>query len=442
MASIRPFRAWRYNQHRIRDINLKFSPLFDVVNPRQLHALYQIPNNSIHISVPRSHAQALEKLQQWKAADIIRQDPIPGIYVYYQQFSLYGEQRQYVRKGFITMVHLDESDIIEHEDTMPGSVNDRIQLLEKTLLNVSPTHGLYRDPDFELETLMDSYMQDPLYEYIDYQGVINKLAVVQNPQDVARFVQKMRTEKIYLADGHHRLESSQAFWAKQKERGASRDSIMAHHLMYLTNLASDDLRILPTHRVWKPRAEEELSSIMQRIRQYFSVIDVTTSRRPVYDMLRGLKSTFGLIAPKRQYLIQLKPEIDPLQAIKPQLPAVIKQLDYTQLHYFVFDQVLGYPYASQHETQDIVYEKDYVRAIETVNKGEAALSFICNEVQIEEMLAVCESGAKMPRKSTYFYPKVVSGLVFGSIDEDENNSPFDPGVEIAQAPTTASGSRL
>lgn len=426
MAKIKPFRAWRYNREKIQDINKKFSPLFDVVNPRQLEALYQIPNNSIHISVPRSHEQVLDKLKEWKSNKIICQDPIPGIYIYYQRFSLFGENKQYIRKGIISMVSLEKSEIVLHEDTMPSSVNDRIELLEKTMLNVAPTHGLYFDESFELEGLMDSYMKNPLYEYIDYQGVINKLAIVQHPEDIKFIMNKLAKQKIYLADGHHRLESSRIFWEKQKSMpDVSASSSMGYHLMYLTNLASDDLRILPTHRLWKPRFAPDIGYIVEKLRRYFSFIDVTTTRRPVYEMLKGLKSTYGLITRERQWIIQLRPEIDPLKEIRFDMPNVLKQQDYTLLHYFVFDRVLGYPYERQQETEEIVYEKDYASAIAAVSSGEASLSFIANDVQMEEMMAICDTGAKMPRKATYFYPKVVCGLVFGSIDENENNSPLD-----------------
>ena len=429
MTRIKAFRAWRYNRSKIHDINRKFSPLFDVVNARQLEELYNIPNNSIHISVPRSHEQVMAKLQQWKRDGIICQDPIPSIYVYYQQFSLFGEKHQYIRKGFISMISMEESEIVLHEDTMTSSVNDRITLLEKTLLNVAPTHGLYFDPEFELEILMDSYMQNPLYEYIDYQGVINKLAIIQDPEDIAKIVDHIASRKIYLADGHHRLESSRIFWESRKsEADTTMDSIMGYHLIYLTNLASDDLRILPTHRLWKPQYDPDIGRIIKKLKKYFSFIDITSSRRPVYEMLKGLKRTFGLISKDRQWLIQLKPKIDPLKAIPLDIPDVLKQQDYTLLHYFVFDRVLGYPYAKQQDTLEISYEKEYASAVAEVNAGRAAFSFIANDVQMEEMMAICDAGAKMPRKSTYFYPKVVCGLVFGSIDENENNSSFDIGL--------------
>ncbi|HHG84032.1 MAG TPA: DUF1015 family protein, partial [Bacteroidetes bacterium] len=257
MAHIRPFRAWRYNPEKITDINRKFSPLFDVVSPEQLEKLYATPNNSIHLSVPRSDEEALGKLSEWKEKGIILQDALPAIYIYYQEFSVFGDSKRYVRKGFVSMIQVDDdsgekdSDIVLHEDTISSSVAERCRHLEKTLLNTAPTHGLYEDPEFELEKVMDRYMRDPLYEYVDYQGVINKLAIVQDRNDIEVFQSLLRTQKVYLADGHHRLASSVAVRRKAREatRNLPPDSFLNYHLMYLTNLFADDLRILPIHRV-------------------------------------------------------------------------------------------------------------------------------------------------------------------------------------------------
>ena len=129
MAHIRPFRAWRYNEEQLGNIEEMFSPLFDVVSAEQLEQLYANPYNSIHLSLPQSDAAVMEKLQDWKATGVILQDPLPGIYSYYQEFSLFGEHRKYVRKGFVAMVRIDaaagtaDSDIVLHEGTIAASVN-------------------------------------------------------------------------------------------------------------------------------------------------------------------------------------------------------------------------------------------------------------------------------------------------------------------------------
>lgn len=441
MAIIRPFRAWRYNEAKVEDINKKFSPLFDVVSPEQLEALYQIPKNSIHISVPRSQQAALAKLEEWKREGIIQQDPLPAIYIYYQRFRLFGESREMVRKGFVSMIRVSEdsgsqkSDIVLHEDTISSSVKERTQLLEKTLLNTAPTHGLYEDPDFSLEGLMDSYMEQPRYEYVDYQGVVNQLAIVQDARDIQKFLDLLVDKKVYLADGHHRLASSVYLQKKsyEAELGLPSDSMRNYHLMYLTNLCADDLRILPIHRVL--HLEEKTynpNPILDKLREYFSIEDITFQRTPIYKQLKDSPRTFGMVLGSLHFRLELLPEIDPIEAIELDLPASVKELDYTILHYFVFDRVLGIPYRDQHGYDAIEYIKDYGLAVkQAVNKRDR-VAFITRDTSMEQMMRVCRSGALMPQKSTFFYPKVVCGLVFASIDDHENESTFDIGFRLPE----------
>lgn len=446
MATIRPFRAWRYDESKVQDINKKFSPLFDVVSPEQLEALYENPKNSIHISVPKSHQAAIDKLKEWKELGIIKQDPMPGIYVYYQRFRLFGSQENLVRKGFVSMIRVSEdsgslhSDIVLHEDTISSSVKERTVLLDKTLLNTAPTHGLYEDPDFTLEELMDSYMESPRYEYVDYQGVVNQLAIVQDLRDIQKFQELLRTRKVYLADGHHRLASSVYFQQQSLKNGVNLapDSMRNYHLMYMTNLCADDLRILPIHRLLTlPEVTHNPNPILDRLREFFIIEDITFGRSPIYQTLKDRSRTFGLVLGSLQFLLALRPEIDPVEAIDLDLPPAVKALDYTVLHYFVFDKVFGIPYQEQHGCDDIAYLKDYGLTVKQAVNHHNKVAFITRETSMEQMMSVCKSGALMPQKSTFFYPKVVCGLVFASIDDHENESPFDIGFRLASAPDPA-----
>ncbi|MEE9496221.1 MAG: DUF1015 family protein, partial [Desulfobacterales bacterium] len=157
MAEIRPFRAWRYNTSLLENIGDLTSPLFDVASEKQRRALYANPLNSIHLSIPRGHQPAKDAaavLKRWKQDKHIIQDEVPGIYVYYQYFSLPSDPQQYCRKGFICKIRIhdwEENIILRHENTMPVAVNGQCELLTETRMNASPTHGLYTDASFELE---------------------------------------------------------------------------------------------------------------------------------------------------------------------------------------------------------------------------------------------------------------------------------------------------
>src|SRR5687768_6170722 len=227
MAEIKPIRAWRYNYAISKNIEAITSPLFDVVSDKQRKALYQNPYNSIHLSVPQEPnptQRASKLLADWKANGIIEQDNLPGIYVYYQYFKLAGSPKEQCRKGFISNIrihHWDDNVILRHENTIPKAVNDRIELLQKTELNVSPTHGLYTDTSFELEKYMDEAIQVPLYEAEDYQGVRDVLAIIHDAIVVQKFIDVLKEKQIILADGHHRYEGSLVYMDQQRAANKS-----------------------------------------------------------------------------------------------------------------------------------------------------------------------------------------------------------------------------
>ncbi|TXK52427.1 DUF1015 domain-containing protein [Pontibacter qinzhouensis] len=424
MAEILPIRPWRYNDGLHLNIEELTSPLFDVVSAKQRQHLYQNKLNSIHLSVPQGEQPALHAaalLQTWKQEQVLLQDPLPGIYVYYQYFRLPGSSKTYCRKGFICHIKAydwSEQVLLRHESTMPGSVNDRIELLEQTQLNSSPTHGLYTDPDFILEPYLDEAIRSPLYETEDYQGVRDVLAVIHDRNVIKLFVNTLQARQVLLADGHHRYAGSLAYrkaMAEQNEANHTGMEAYNYHLMYLTNTEADDLRILPTHRVLQhlDMPDEEF---LQKLDTYFTV----TPKSDPYELnevITGKPWAFGLYLSGNSYKLRLKPEV--LPQITWDLPQEVKELDLTVLHFFVFEKILGISREEQRTYEPLTYVRNFTACISQVDAGNARLALITNEVTIEQVKRVCYSGAIMPQKSTFFYPKVISGFLFSSIKEDE-----------------------
>lgn len=430
MAEIRPFRAWRYNDELSSDIGNLTSPLFDVVSERQRKKLYEIPYNSIHLSVPLNSApaeHAAEVLRQWKKNGVLRQDNIPTIYVYYQYFTLAGSDREFCRKGFICLIRAydwKEKVILRHEGTMPKAVNDRVELLDQTDLNVSPTHGLYSDPNFELEKYMDESMQNPLYETEDYQGVRDVLSVIQDREVISRFVQLIKGKQIILADGHHRYEGSLVHKQKKMaENGAHQGAEgYNYHMMYLTNAEAHDLRILPTHRLIKGLSHFSEEEILKRLEPDFMIKPVEDAYM-INEIILGKKWAFGLLFKENAYKIRLKPEVFPTMMWN--FPEVIKALDLTVLHYFVIEKVLGISGKDQTTSDHIEFDRSFPDCLAKVIKGEAQLALIIKDISMEDVKKVCKSGYTMPQKSTYMYPKVICGFLFGSIQDNEFQLPTD-----------------
>ncbi len=425
MAEIKPFRAWRYNEHLAQKIGDLTSPLFDVVSEKQRRILYQNPLNSIHLSVPeRGSDVAAALLEQWKSEEILKQDVLPGIYVYYQYFKMTGSSKRHCRKGFICNIRIhdwDEGVILRHENTIPKAVNDRIELLEKTELNVSPTHGLYTDAAFELERYMDEAITNPLLETEDYQGVRDVIAVIHDATVIQRFLDVLSDKKVILADGHHRYEGS-LIHMKQMSLNPAHTGHEGYnfHMMYLTNTEAGDFRILPTHRLINHIEGFSERNVLAELEKYFQVKEVEDADT-LNEVIEGTPWTFGVLFRDSAYRIRLRPEV--FSTMSWPFPDEIRRLDLTVLHYFVIEKVLGIAGKDQRRSEHISFDRSFSDCIAKAIRGECQMALITQEVSIEDVVKVCNSGYTMPQKSTYFYPKVICGFVFGSIRENEFQTP-------------------
>jgi uncharacterized protein (DUF1015 family) len=432
MAEILPFRAWRYNQGLAADIDSLSSPLFDVVSDKHREKLYRNPLNSIHISVPQppfAADRAAILLKEWKEKQVILQDKLPAIYVYYQYFRLQGSVKGLCRKGFMCNIKLhawEENIIQRHENTIPDSVNDRIEILEKTELHVSPTHGLYTDSSFLLEKYMDEAMANPVLETEDYQGVRDVLAIIHDARVIGEFMDVLKSKKIILADGHHRYEGSLAHLHNQKRAnpGHTGNEGYNYHFMYLTNTEGGDLRILPTHRLINGLKDFNETNVIEKLSAWF-VIKPVEDPNTLHEVINGKRWTFGLVFKDNAYKISLKEEA--LRKLRWPFPDVIKELDLTVMHYFIIEKTLEIPGRTQRRSHQISFDRNFPDCLEKVHSGRQQLAIITNEVSIEDVKRVCESGYTMPQKSTYFYPKIITGFVFSSINENEfRRSPYAP----------------
>ncbi|MBD2768406.1 DUF1015 domain-containing protein [Hymenobacter sp. BT664] len=432
MAEIQPLRGWRYNPTLSADIDAYVSPLFDVVSAKQREALYRNPLNSIHLSVPRTDdpaAAALARLREWQANGVLCQDELPGLYAYYQYFRLPGSTREYCRKGFMCHIRAyewAENVVLRHEDTLPASVNDRAQLLARTQFQTSATHGLYRDEDFALEAYLDEAMRSPIYETVeDYQGARDVLAVIQDAAVIRRFQAVLASRQVILADGHHRYEGSLTY---RRARQAANPAAIGrepwnYHLMYLTNAAADDLRILATHRLLLELPDQlSEAELLDRLTPYFNVL-LKDAAHDLPEIIAGKPWAFGLYLGGQAYKLRLRPEVHPL--LDWDTTPEVKALDLTVLHFFVLEKALGIvgPDA-QRAWPGVAYVRNFAECLQRVDRGEARAAFIVNEVSMSEVEAVCHSGAVMPPKSTFFYPKTIGGFLFSSIADDEAGNIF------------------
>jgi len=422
MAKILPIKGWRYSESLTSQIESLTAPLFDVVSSKQRKLLYENPLNSIHLSVPKGEnpvEEAAETLSIWKKEGVLVQDGLPGIYVYYQYFRLPGENQERCRKGFIVQVKAyewEENMILRHENTIVSAVNDRINLLKHTQIQASPTHGLYEDPEEQLEAYMDAAIASPLYELEDYQGVREVVAVIHDAKVISEFLKVLNDKKIILADGHHRLEGAIEYRKSMKDKFVGH-SWKAHdyHMMYLTNTSGNHLKILPTHRIFYGMEISE-SEFLEKLKEWF-VVKPFGDPEELGDYAFHKAWSFGLVIGERSYLLQLPSE--KFEEFNTELPFPVRNLDLVVLHELVFTRILGMNKEEQRKSSQLVYERNFPRCVQEVESGKASFAIITQEIELNQVLEVCRSGHVLPQKSTYFYPKALGGLLFASIKQDE-----------------------
>jgi uncharacterized protein (DUF1015 family) len=303
-------------------------------------------------------------------------------------------------------------------------------------LHVSPTHGLYTDEKAEMEKYMDEAITRPIYETEDYQGVRDVLAVIQDTDVIQKFIDTLKDKKVILADGHHRYESSQAYQRERKKNNPEHTGAEGYnfHLMYLTNTETIDhrhvgagksgqagnLRILPTHRLIRglsPFGEDEIA---RKLQEDF-IVKPLEDPDTVNEVIMGKPWAFGILFKNSTYKVRLKPAS--FSKMTWHFPDIVKALDVTVLHYFIIEKVLGIPGKDQRTSENIDFDRSFSDCLTKVIQGNAQMAIITQEISIETVKKVCESGSTMPQKSTYFYPKVICGFLFSSIQEDEFKTP-------------------
>jgi uncharacterized protein (DUF1015 family) len=414
MAEIRPLRGWKYHPEigKLEDLT---SPLFDLSEKSLLEQLYKNPYNINHLFLPRDTEEAARNLHAWKKDHILVQDPLPAIYAYSQSFhsKLTGKKKEIT--GFITNVRLHEwrdQVILRHENIMPHSVSHRSEIFEKTRMHFCPLHALYTDEQLHLEPWVLESLSTPFAEVTDLQGVTHKISMIHDLEIIGKFQDTLGRKPVILADGHHRYEAALRLY---RESGYKEDHL-GYLPMFLTNTESNELEIFPTHRLVKNLSHWNREVFLAKLNDYFRV-DLVEDPYRLEPLLEGKKHCFGLIFKDLNLFLSLKP--DAMQQMSWKFPEQIKKLDLTVLHYFIIEKGLNIDGKDQKNSKNINFSFNFINAVSKIQQGEYQLGIITGAVTQEEIKEVCYSGYTLPHKSTYFFPKVLCGLVSGSIEEND-----------------------
>jgi len=430
MARVRTFRAWRYLRDDI-DITPVTSPPYDVISDQQRAEYAADPYNVVALELPEGpadpetagnrYATARATWDAWRESGVLVQDKASSLYVLEQRFELGGQPRR--RRAFIVEVGLEpfESGIIlPHERTLPKALGDRFELIKATAANFSQVFGLFDDPEGGSDSVYDAVTQaDPVATATDKDGVRSVLWASTDQALAERVSSLMADRQIFIADGHHRyatalayrdLVRQQAGVTEEAQGGAPSEFI----LMALVNMDDPDLVVLPYNRVADGVAFDP-SEFRSALSRTFELSELERGH-PAGVLEQQSRPAFLVKtrADERPFLAVLRLQVDPRSAIGVERSNAWKSLDVAILQELVLWPLLGIHPDHPETLERIQFSKDAHDAFNATSVHDVA--FVLRPTKLSELRAVSLAGETMPQKSTYFFPKLLSGLVFRSAE--------------------------
>lgn len=432
MAQVAPFPGVHYDPARV-PLAQVIAPPYDVLSPQQQDALYaQHPRNIVRLMLSKEeptddaannrYTRAAAFLRDCLAQGDLVQDATPGYYEYIQRFAHPLDSAQTVeRRTLFVALKLEpyaNGVVLPHEETHPKAKADRLNLMRATHTNPEPIYGLYEDPEQKVPALLDSARagSEPLLEATAPTPITpaGEQHIVYRYTDstlLAELEAFFAPRRVWIADGHHRYETGLNFLAESNLPAA------AYLLIGLSAFEDPGLVVLPTHRLVKNIAPERIEDLPLQLERFFHLRLMSTSeaRDWIKEEVPGQKR-FALLKRGAAYGLTLR---DPEQADaaldQSHCPAW-RRLDVTLLQTLVLDRSLGISWSALAHTSDVAYTRDEEEAVQKVASGEFQLACLLQNPTVTEVRDVASAGDKMPQKSTFFYPKLWSGLILRSLE--------------------------
>jgi len=431
-ARILPFRGLCYNPEKVNYREV-VAPPYDVISSRQEQELItRSPYNIVRLILSREEGRldrytyAQQLLNQWISDKILAFDSQPAIYFYLQDYTL-EDGTQLTRKGFIALCKLEDystGKISPHEKTHQKQIDDRLRLLRACRANLSPILSLYNDPSLTInEVFLEKHHEEPLLDMVDNDEVRHRFYRVTDPEALDLAVQTLAEKKLLIADGHHRYATALAYKKEVEEKyGPSEGAPYNYIMMYFTNTEDRGLTILPSHRLIHGLEGFELEPFLAKIRENFDVMEFpfktdaegAAQRDRFFDVLRaeqGKHIAFGLYIQKRHCfcMLALKEEAKRDPVLK-SMPHSIRHMAIPIFNELILRRLLKLD-TDQKRQAHINIIKNNRKAVDLIHTGRFQMAFLFNPNTLDEIHDVISENQVMPQKSTFFYPKLLTGLV-------------------------------
>ena len=447
MAIIAPFRGLTYNYYVRQDFERMVAPPYDVISEKEQEEYYQLdPYNVIRLILGKKktgdsdwdnrYTRATDLLKRWESAGILIRAETPCMYVTSLTYDPGSGDEKRTRWGIIALVRIEDPDsgvILPHERTFSAHRDDRLKLMRACSTQFSQIFGLYEDPDNEIIDFCKEFIDFPPHIAFDFKdGTKHQMWTVQSPFLFKRIADLMPKKSILIADGHHRYETALNFRNIMRARYGRRAANRSYEyvMMYLTNMNDKGLTILPSHRLIKRVADFQTQPFLQKAGRWFDIKGLSLPGPGISDECSALKqhlqeagrlnSAIAFYHHNRTgtaqqcYLLSLKPGVR--GEMGDDLHPSLKELDVLVLSRFILQIALGFSKEDLDNEEIFHYQSSLKTAVSQVQSGEYEMAFLLNPTKIAHVKKIASNSLVMPRKSTYFYPKILTGLVFNKIE--------------------------
>jgi uncharacterized protein (DUF1015 family) len=434
VAEIVPFRALRFDPKRTKaSIDDLVAPPYDVISVEEQEALYQrSPHNVVRLILGKQsdadsptdnrYTRSARHLKEWIESGILREDAALSYYVYEQTFEVRmghpPAPRSFTRRGVLTALKLEPfgtGKVYAHEETFPSHKADRLQLFRACRANFSPVFGLVPDEGQVSKFLaLAATQRPPDVEIKEGSGVVNRLWVVSDPSFIRGLTDALARRSVFIADGHHRYETACNYQKERREQAAVQGPQPCDYvLMMCVPMSDPGLIILPTHRVVQPERNFDVEALLTSVAPFFEQQPIQEAELYALAETRGGPVSFGLVIHQGRALkLTAKPSVaDAMRSVAPQKSDAWRGLDTAILQELLVKKVLGQEKQPPMMHSGLCFTKDVGEVLGVIGKGLCQLGFVMRPTAMEHVRAVAERGERMPQKSTYFSPKLLSGLV-------------------------------
>lgn len=421
MPDIKPFRGIRYNSEKIKNLAEVITQPYDQITD-EMEKEYKKRSSYSFVNLVLTHyadghdrnkeyENAKNCVEIWLRDRIFVQDKEDSIYPYFQEFSLEGNNC--IRKGFLCRLRLEElgkSNILPHEKTLSKPKEDRLNLTRITKKDFEPVFLLYADPKNTVMDMIEKKCKDkPIVDVKDDRGVTHKLWKISDIDTIKKIASALKEAIFVIADGHHRYETAYTYLQEIGEAGTEHPANFK--MVTLVNIQDPGLVILPTHRLVMNLGDFKTDNFIKKTGDYFEVKKI--DRQNLKPALTKEKMhAFGFYTKRDCYILKLK-DLKVMGKFLPDRSKEYQSLDVAILHTIVIENILG---IKPEKIEDYVrYQRGIEETLNKVDSGEFQLAFLMNPTRAEQVLNVATKKERMPQKSTDFYPKLISGLVFYDI---------------------------